>query len=87
MPHDSRGQSRVHTVAVYLTRVCLRSYLLWCEDQRLGPLTASRAQLELYLRWMQEVPQGQHVVGHGRTWRGAAVIQMIIPRRPAAATV
>ena len=44
-----KGQSRLHTESD------LRSYLLWCEDQGLDPLRASRAHLELYLRWMQEV--------------------------------
>ena len=33
----------------------LRCYVLWCEDQRLHPLRASRAHLELYLPWMQEI--------------------------------
>jgi integrase/recombinase XerD len=33
----------------------LRCYLLWCEEQRLDPFEASRAHLELYLRWMQEI--------------------------------
>ena len=33
----------------------LRAYLTWCADHRLDPLTASRPQIELYIRWMQEV--------------------------------
>jgi integrase/recombinase XerD len=44
-----KGQSRLHSESD------LRSYLLWCQDQGLDPLRASRAHLELYLRWMQEV--------------------------------
>ena len=33
----------------------LRAYLTWCADHRLDPLTASRPQVELYMRWMQEI--------------------------------
>ena len=33
----------------------LRAYLTWCRDHHLDPLTASRPQVELYLRWMQEI--------------------------------
>ena len=44
-----KGQSRVHTESD------LRCYLFWCEEQRLAPFEASRAHLELYLRWMQEI--------------------------------
>ena|SRR5215217_1672136 len=33
----------------------LRAYLTWCADHRLDPLTASRPQVELYVRWMQEI--------------------------------
>ena len=53
------------TVAGYLTRYKgisrthaesdLRAYLTWCQQHRLNPLTASRPQVELYVRWMQEV--------------------------------
>lgn len=33
----------------------LRAYLRWCADHHLDPLTASRPQIELYIRWMQEI--------------------------------
>src|ERR1035438_9026284 len=33
----------------------LRCYLAWCAERSLGPLTARRPHLELYIRWMQEV--------------------------------
>jgi integrase/recombinase XerD len=33
----------------------LRAYLGWCAGRGLDPLAASRPQIELYVRWMQEV--------------------------------
>ena len=33
----------------------MRCFLAWCAERGLDPLAASRAQLELYIRWMQEV--------------------------------
>ena len=33
----------------------LRAFLGWCAERRLDPLAASRPQVELYVRWMQEV--------------------------------
>ena len=44
-----KGQSRVHTESD------LRGYLLWCESRQLDPLAATRPQIELYVRWLQEV--------------------------------
>jgi site-specific recombinase XerD len=44
-----KGQSRVHTESD------LRCFVLWCEEQHLDPFEVSRAHLELYLRWMQEI--------------------------------
>ena len=44
-----KGISRTHAESD------LRAYLTWCADHRLDPLTASRPQVELYVRWMQEV--------------------------------
>lgn len=41
-----KGQSRVHTESE------LREYLTWCSSHSLGPLTAQRPHLELYIRWM-----------------------------------
>ena len=44
-----KGQSRLHAESD------LRAFLRWCEERDLQPLEATRPQLELYLRWMQEV--------------------------------
>ena len=43
-----KGQSRIHCESD------LRSYLRWCLDHGLPPLTAQRGHVELYVRWMQE---------------------------------
>lgn len=43
------GSSREHTESD------LRCYLAWCAEHGLGPLTAQRPQLELYIRWVQEI--------------------------------
>ena len=42
-----KGQSRIHTESD------LRAFVRWCDDVDLEPLTISRVDLELYLRWMQ----------------------------------
>jgi integrase/recombinase XerD len=44
-----KGSSREHTESD------LRRYLAWCAEHALDPLAAQRAQLELYIRWMQEI--------------------------------
>jgi hypothetical protein len=44
-----KGISRTHAESD------LRAYLTWCQEHRLDPLNASRPQVELYVRWMQEV--------------------------------
>ena len=44
-----KGLSRTHAESD------LRAYLSWCTARRLDPLAASRPQVELYIRWMQEV--------------------------------
>ncbi len=44
-----RGASRVHTESD------LRMYFDWCRDRSLVPLAAQRNDLELYVRWMQDV--------------------------------
>ena len=44
-----KGQSRDHVHSD------LRSFLTWCQERDLPPLDASRPQIELYVRWMQEV--------------------------------
>jgi hypothetical protein len=58
------GQLRI-AVAAYLARYTgtsrdhtesdLRCYLTWCADRGLDPLAARRPQLDLYIRWMQEI--------------------------------
>src|ERR1700683_2586366 len=44
-----KGTSREHTESD------LRCYLAWCAEHSLDPLAARRPQLELYIRWMQEI--------------------------------
>jgi integrase/recombinase XerD len=44
-----RGASRVHTESD------LRVFFLWCQERQLVPLSARRNDLELYLRWLQDV--------------------------------
>ncbi len=77
-----RGQTRVHTESD------LRAYLVWCRERGLDPLSASRAQIELYVRWMQEVRHFQPstvsrrvsvMAGFYRT----CVIDQVIPVSPA----
>jgi site-specific recombinase XerD len=48
-----RGQSRLHTESD------LRVFLRWCADQDLDPLAAVRADIERYLRWLQDVRRYQ----------------------------
>ncbi len=44
-----RGVSRQHRESN------LRVFFLWCQDRHLAPLAAQRNDLELYLRWLQDV--------------------------------
>ncbi len=44
-----RGTSREHTESD------LRVFFNWCHDRQLVPVTAERHDLELYLRWLQDV--------------------------------
>ncbi len=44
-----RDTSREHTESD------LRVFFTWCHDRQLAPLTAQRHDLELYLRWLQDV--------------------------------
>ena len=77
-----RGQTRVHTESD------LRAFLVWCRERGVPPLQASRAHIELYVRWMQEVRHFQPstvsrrvsvVVGFYRT----CVIDQVLPQSPA----
>jgi integrase/recombinase XerD len=43
-----KGQSRDHAASD------LRGYLIWCADRSVDPLAATRVQIELWVRWMQE---------------------------------
>src|SRR4051812_14993917 len=43
------GVSRTHSESD------LRIFFAWCQERELAPLAAGRAQIELYVRWMQEV--------------------------------
>jgi len=44
-----KGQARDHVHSD------LRSFLTWCQQRDVAPLAAIRPQIELYVRWMQEV--------------------------------
>jgi site-specific recombinase XerD len=44
-----KALSRVHAESD------LRAFLAWCAERRVDPLAVSRPQVELYVRWMQEV--------------------------------
>jgi site-specific recombinase XerD len=44
-----KGQSRLHTASD------LRGFLRWCTDRDIDPLTATRAEVERWVRWMQEI--------------------------------
>ncbi len=48
-----RGSSRAHTESD------LRIFLSWCTDRELDPLSAGRADIECYLRWLQDVRRYQ----------------------------
>ena len=43
------GPSRTHTESDLLL------FFGWCADQHFTPLTVQRAQIERYVRWMQEI--------------------------------
>jgi integrase/recombinase XerD len=77
-----RGQTRLHTESD------LRTFLRWCADLDLDPLTALRVDIERYLRWLQDVRCYQPstvsrrlsvVVGFYRV----CVIDQILPYSPA----
>ncbi|GIF01967.1 hypothetical protein [Paractinoplanes rishiriensis] len=48
-----RGESRVHTSSD------LKVFLTWCVGRDLDPLNLGRAEIERYLRWLQEVRRYQ----------------------------
>jgi integrase/recombinase XerD len=49
-----RGETRLHTESDP------RVFLRWCTDQDLDPLAAVRVDIELYLRWLQDVRRYHH---------------------------
>ena len=76
-----KGLSRKHT------RSDLRVFLTWCAGQELDPLTACRHQLELYVRWLQEVRRFKPSTISRRTFRGGrflptCVIDAVLARCP-----
>ncbi len=77
-----RGASRLHTESDFWV------FMDWCVGQGLDPLTADRAAIERYVRWLQDVRRYQPstvsrrlsvVVGFYRT----CVIDQILPHSPA----
>jgi site-specific recombinase XerD len=77
-----RGESRMHTASD------LNLFLRWCADQSVDPLTATRVDVERYVRWLQDVRWYQPstvsrrlsvVVGFYRV----CVIDQILPYSPA----
>lgn len=48
-----RGESRVHTGSD------LKVFLTWCAGHDLDPLNLGRAEIERYVRWLQEVRRYQ----------------------------
>lgn len=77
-----RGQTRVHTESD------LRAYLVWCRERGVEPLAVSRAQIELYVRWMQEVRHFQPSTVSRRVSVAAGfyrtcVIDQVIAQSPA----
>ena len=77
-----RGDTRLHSESD------LRVFLAWCTEQDLGPLSVVRADIERYVRWLQDVRRFQPstvsrrlsvVVGFYRV----CVIDAILPHSPA----
>jgi integrase/recombinase XerD len=77
-----RGDTRLHTESD------LRVFLTWCTDQELQPLSTTRADIERYVRWLQDVRRFQPstvsrrlsvVIGFYRV----CVIDAILPHSPA----
>lgn len=48
-----RGNTRLHTESD------LRVFLTWCTGQELQPLSTTRADIERYVRWLQDVRRFQ----------------------------
>lgn len=67
----------------------LRAFVAWCAGRGLEPLAASRAQLELYVRWMEEQGYSPSTIGRRLgTVAGlfrCAVLDGLIAANPSAA--
>src|SRR5450631_3517032 len=77
-----KGMSRAHTDSD------LRAFLTWCASRDIEPLRAQRAQLELYVRWMQETRRYKPSTVSRRTsvlsgFYRTAVIDGVIEHSPA----
>jgi integrase/recombinase XerD len=77
-----KGMSRTHTDSD------LRAFLTWCAGRDTAPLKARRAQLELYVRWMQETRHYKPSTVSRRTsvlsgFYRTAVIDGVIEHSPA----
>lgn len=66
----------------------LKNYFGWCTDHQLPPLQALRPHLELYIRWMEQVPYSSATIGRRfntvALFYGYATDEEIIARNPAA---
>jgi integrase/recombinase XerD len=76
------GLSRTHAESD------LRIYVAWCTDRGVEPLAAGRAQVELYVRWMQEIRRLKPSTVSRRTsvvagFHRTAVIDGLLERSPA----
>ena len=82
MPATDRGQTRLHTESD------LRVFRRWCYDHDLDPLAATRADVERYLRWLQDVRRYQRSTVSRRLsvvvcFYRVCVIDQILPYSPA----
>jgi len=71
-----RGQTRLHTESDP------RVFLRWCTDQELDPLAAVRADIERYLRWLQDVRHYRPSTVPAGFYR-MLVTDQILPHSPA----
>lgn len=77
-----RGVTREHAQSD------LRIFLTWCTDQDLNPLTLGRADIERYVRWLQDVRCFQPSTVSRRLsvvicFYRVCVIDQILPTSPA----
>lgn len=66
----------------------LKSYLGWCTSHHLPPLQALRPHLELYIRWMEQVPYATATISRRfntvALWYGYCTDEDVIVKNPAA---